>query len=106
MTHALRVYFLLAVLYKGKFEISFDHSIIYVHSHNEFASLFSGSAVSFMDEWVNLQYRLTTKLFNNKLTHNYFQARETQGLVQLARSAGLFWASECTFFRIRPPYWI
>ena len=50
MNHALRVYFLLAVLYKGKFEISFDHSIIYVHSHNEFASIFSGSAVSFMDE--------------------------------------------------------
>ena len=50
----------------------------------------------FMDEWVNLQYRLTTNLFKDKLTHNYFQARETQGLVQLTRSTGSFWARECT----------
>ena len=45
MNPSLRVCFLLAVLYKGKFEILFDDSIIYVHSHNEFATLFSGSAV-------------------------------------------------------------
>ena len=45
MNPALRVYFLLVVLYKGKFQILFDDSIIYVHSHNEFATLFSSSAV-------------------------------------------------------------
>ena len=45
MNPALRVCFLLAVLYKSKFKIMFDDSIIYVHSHNEFATLFSGSAV-------------------------------------------------------------
>lgn len=38
----------------------------------------------FMDEWVNLQYRITTNLFRGwLLTHNYFQVRESQSLVQL-----------------------
>lgn len=82
MNLALGVYFLLAVLYKGKFEISFGDSIIYVHSHNEFAALFGGSTL--FHGWMG--YPLicfTTNLFKGRLTLNYSQAPESQSLIKL-----------------------
>ena len=46
---------------------------------------------------MRLQYRLTTNLFKGSLTHNYFQAREIQGLVQLASAQVYFGRASAQF---------
>lgn len=80
MNLALGVYFLLAVLYKGKFEISFGDSIIYVHSHNEFAGFFFCDSALFHGWMSKPSIYFTTNLFKGRLTPNNFQTRESQSL--------------------------